>query len=166
MSRDKAESLIRLCRENNITMVTAESCTGGLIGGALTDISGSSDVFWGGFITYANQAKMSALGVSGETLEQNGAVSEPVVSQMLSGALEKSGASLAMAVSGVAGPGGGTPDKPVGTVWIGVSLKGAAPVKEKFLFSGNREEIRNKTVINALEMAEKVILNRSLLDSE
>ena len=166
MSRDKAEALIRLCREKDITMVTAESCTGGLIGGVLTGISGSSDVFWGGFITYANQAKILSLGVSEDNLEQYGAVSEQVVSQMLSGALEKSGASLAMAVSGVAGPGGGTPDKPVGTVWIGVSLKGSDMIAQKFLFSGNREEIRNKTVINALEMAEKVILNRSLLDSE
>ncbi len=142
-------------------MVTAESCTGGLIGGAMTDLPGSSDVFWGGFITYANEAKVTALGVCEATLEKAGAVSEEVILQMLQGALEKSGAALAVAVSGIAGPGGGTEDKPVGTVWIGASLSGGETSVRKFLFQGNRSEIRRDTVINALDMAEKLILNLS-----
>ena len=166
MNQDDLQRLIGLCRERGIRIVTAESCTGGLIGGALTEIAGSSDVFWGGFITYANGAKETALGVTRESLDCYGAVSEEVVEQMLRGASEKSGAELAIAVSGVAGPGGGSPLKPVGTVWIGTSLKDSGLCIREFRFSGSRQDVRTETVRKALEMAEKLILNHSCLDSE
>ncbi|OQY32814.1 MAG: hypothetical protein B6241_09865 [Spirochaetaceae bacterium 4572_59] len=166
MSLDNVQSLIDLCRGKKIRIVTAESCTGGLIGGALTDLSGSSDIFWGGFLTYANEAKSAILGVSEDTLETKGAVSEEVVRQMLDAALVKSGTELSIAVSGVAGPGGGTPEKPVGTVWIGVALKGYAYDIRKYLFDGNRQFVREKTVLTAVKMAENIILNDSCLDSK
>ena len=166
MSLDKVRDLIELCRSRGIRLVTAESCTGGLIGGALTDIPGSSDVFWGGFLTYANAAKRRILGVSQGALDEFGAVSEEVVEEMLQGALDKSGTELAIAVSGVAGPGGGTVEKPVGTVWIGVMLKSGEKSFERCQFNGDRQKIRFDTVAKALEKAEKIILNDSCLDSE
>ncbi len=166
MSSDRALSLLDTCRKKGLRIVTAESCTGGLIGGALTEVPGSSDVFWGGFLTYANEAKVDILGVDREILQDKGAVSEEVVTQMLRGALEKSGADLALAVSGVAGPGGGTRDKPVGTVWIGAATAGGRLCTRKYLFKGNRQKIRLETVTKSLEMAEKIILNDSCLDSE
>lgn len=166
MNLDRVQSLIDICRRKKIRIVTAESCTGGLIGGALTDLPGSSDVFWGGFLTYANGAKSEVLGVLEDTLEKKGAVSEEVVRQMLDGALDKSGTELSIAVSGVAGPGGGTQEKPVGTVWIGVALKNCTYDIRKYLFDGNRQIVRKKTVQTALDMAEKIILNDSCLDSK
>ena len=166
MTSDKAPELIVLCRERKLRIVTAESCTGGLIGGALTEIPGSSDVFWGGFLVYDNDAKVRMLQVPPEMLDREGAVSEPVVRRMLQGAMRQSGADLALAVSGVAGPGGGTPEKPVGTVWIGVAMADGRECLRKYHFGGNRREVRLETVKNALFMAEKIILNESCLDSE
>jgi nicotinamide-nucleotide amidase len=147
-------------------MVTAESCTGGLICAALTEISGSSDVVWGGFVTYANEAKTAVLDVSESLLREKGAVSRDVVEAMARGALVKSGASLSVAVSGIAGPGGGSPDKPVGTVWIAASLKEGDVYSEQFLFTGDRTQVRRDTVHNALRICEKIILNESSLDSK
>ena len=166
MSCERVLSLLDLCREKGLRMVTAESCTGGLIGGALTEVPGSSDVFWGGFMTYANEAKVNILGVDENVLKDKGAVSSEVVTQMLRGALEKSGTDLALAVSGVAGPGGGTEEKPVGTVWIGAATAEGRLCTRRYLFKGNRREVRQKTVVKSLEMAEKIILNDSCLDSE
>ena len=113
-----AERVLQLLRERGQTLATAESCTGGLIASMLTRIPGSSDGFHAGFVTYANDIKHSVLGVSEQVLDQEGAVSEPVVVQMARGAMERSGADYAVAVSGIAGPDGGTEDKPVGTVWL------------------------------------------------
>jgi nicotinamide-nucleotide amidase len=113
-----AERVLQLLRERGQTLATAESCTGGLIASMLTRIPGSSEAFHAGFVTYANHIKASVLGVSRGDLERHGAVSEPVVRQMATGAMNRSGADYAVAVSGIAGPDGGTPEKPVGTVWL------------------------------------------------
>ena len=113
-----AEVVLKLLTERGQTLTTAESCTGGLIASMLTRIAGSSSAFHAGFVTYANDIKASVLGVREETLAEHGAVSEPVVQQMALGAMERAGADYAIAVSGVAGPDGGSPDKPVGTVWL------------------------------------------------
>jgi nicotinamide-nucleotide amidase len=113
-----AERVLALLREHGATLTTAESCTGGLIASMLTRIPGSSDGFHAGFVTYANEIKASVLGVSPDSLEAHGAVSEPVVREMALGALERSGADYAISVSGIAGPDGGSEDKPVGTVWL------------------------------------------------
>lgn len=152
-------SLLDLCRRNKLTLVTAESCTGGLIAGALTDIAGSSDVVWGGFVSYADEAKTSLLDVPASLIEENGAVSEEVVHAMVAGALKNSTADLAVAVSGVAGPGGGSPEKPVGTVWIAAGLKNKSVTAELCHFSGNRSQVRKETVSRALQLCEKAILS-------
>ena len=128
---------------------TAESCTGGLIGAALTSISGSSEWYAGGVISYANSVKVGLLGVSEEDLAAQGAVSEPVVRSMAQGACRATGTDMACAVSGVAGPGGGTPEKPVGTVWIGWSKHGETRAK-KFHFNGDRDSVRVQTVAEAI----------------
>ncbi len=142
------------CRSAGLRVTTAESCTGGLIIGALTEIGGSSDVVGRGFITYSNGAKMTMLGVSSATLESDGAVSQATVRQMTAGALNAAGddADIAVAVSGVAGPGGGSKDKPVGTVWIAVERRGEPALTECKLFPGDRRAVRQKTVIRALEL--------------
>lgn len=131
-------------------LATAESCTGGGIAAALTDIAGSSQWFERGFVTYSNQAKQDMLGVAGETLEAHGAVSEAVVTQMVTGALAHSGAQVAVAVSGIAGPTGGTADKPVGLVWLAWQMAGAVPVVRSERFSGDRAAVRAQTVEYAL----------------
>ncbi|MDA3956300.1 CinA family protein [Oceanispirochaeta sp.] len=167
MSSDlPGSTLLDLCRKQKITLVTAESCTGGLICASLTDIPGSSDIVWGGFVTYANAAKIRALSVSESLIAKKGAVSREVAEAMVTGALAMSDAGLAVAVSGIAGPGGGSPDKPVGTVWIAVSLKNGKMYSELFQFSGSRSQIRWSTVENALRICKKIILNDSSLDSE
>ena len=113
-----AAEVLEAARAGNDLIATAESCTGGLIAAMMTAEPGSSAIFEAGFVTYANSIKHSVLGVDNATLDTEGAVSEPVVRQMLSGALERSGADIGVAVSGIAGPDGGTEDKPVGTVWL------------------------------------------------
>ena len=131
---------------------TAESCTGGGIAAALTDLAGSSAWFDAGFITYSNAAKQRMLGVSPEHFRESGpgAVSEAVVLEMSLGAVARSGADVSMAVSGVAGPGGGSLEKPVGTVWIAWCVKGRSDA-EFFLFGGNRAQIRQATIASALQ---------------
>ncbi|MBF9015768.1 MULTISPECIES: CinA family protein [unclassified Oceanispirochaeta] len=151
--------LLDLCRRNKLTLVTAESCTGGLIAAALTDIAGSSDVVWGGFVSYADEAKTRLLDVPASLIEENGAVSEEVVHAMVVGALKNSTADLAVAVSGIAGPGGGSPEKPVGTVWIAAGLKNKSINAELCHFSGSRSQIRKETVNRALQLCEKAILS-------
>lgn len=146
-----AEALGTRLREARLTLVTAESCTGGWIAKVVTDIAGSSDWFDCGLATYSYEAKQALLGVRPETLEANGAVSRETVLEMVSGALVHSGAGVAVAVTGIAGPGGGTPDKPVGTVWIGWKRRGGYPAAEMFAFGGDREAVRRQTVAAALE---------------
>lgn len=131
-------------------VTTAESCTGGGVASAITRVAGSSEWFEYGFVTYANRAKESLLGVSSATLLQHGAVSEPVVQQMAEGARDVAHADLAVAVSGVAGPGGGSPDKPVGTVWFAWAGAGET-VTAMHIFDGDRERIRQQAVVIALQ---------------
>lgn len=130
-------------------LATAESCTGGWIAKALTDLPGSSAWFAGGVVSYSNQAKADLLGVRPATLEEDGAVSESVVCEMAAGARQKLGAQIGVAVSGIAGPDGGTDSKPVGTVWIAWAA-GDDIVARHFCFAGNREAVREQTVVAAL----------------
>ena len=133
-------------------LATAESCTGGWIAEAITAIPGSSAWFDRGFVTYTYISKREMLGVRGETLEQHGAVSEAVVREMVEGALKASHAQVAVSVSGVAGPSGGSPDKPVGTVCFGWALEGSAPRVETRFFPGDREAVRRQSVVHGLEV--------------
>ncbi|MCK5324769.1 MAG: nicotinamide-nucleotide amidohydrolase family protein [Woeseiaceae bacterium] len=135
------------------TVSTAESCTGGWIAKALTDVAGSSACFGYGIVSYSNGAKESMLGVQNRALADNGAVSEPIVREMAEGALKLSGADISVAVSGVAGPDGGTDEKPVGTVWFAWSLRepgGITTDTDLQRFEGNRESVRMQTVMHGL----------------
>lgn len=129
---------------------TAESCTGGWIAKTLTDLAGSSAWFDCGMVAYSYEAKQAMLGVRPQTLEKEGAVSRETVIEMVSGALVHSAASVAVAVTGIAGPGGGTAEKPVGMVWIGWKRRGGYPKAEVFHFDGNREAVRRQTIAAAL----------------
>ena len=146
-----AESVGQALKQKGLLLVTAESCTGGWIGEAVTAVPGSSDWFERGFITYSNAAKQEMLGVLGATLEQHGAVSEPTVLEMAAGALNNSRARVAVSVSGVAGPAGGTAAKPVGMVCIGWCVRGSAPFAVTKHFTGDRESVRRQSVVVALE---------------
>jgi nicotinamide-nucleotide amidase len=139
------------------TMVTAESCTGGWIAKTLTDIAGSSAWFECGVVAYSYEAKEALLGVQPQTLERTGAVSQETVVEMVSGALARFGASVAVAVTGIAGPSGGTPGKPVGTVWIGWKRRGGYARAELFHFGGDREAVRRQTVGAALEGVRRIL---------
>ena len=130
-------------------LATAESCTGGLIAGACTDLAGSSDWFERGFVSYSNAAKTELLGVPAELIAQHGAVSEPVARAMAHGAVAHARAQVALAVTGVAGPGGGSADKPVGTVWFGWQLPGRTETECRH-FDGDRAAVRAQTVAHAL----------------
>jgi PncC family amidohydrolase len=143
--------LIELLKTKKLTISTAESCTGGLISRLITDVPGSSEVFIGGVVSYSNEMKMKWLGVKSETLIRYGTVSEQTVMEMLKGIIRETGSDLAVAVSGIAGPTGGTPDKPVGTVFIGAAFHKQKVVK-KFLFKGNREEVRKQSAMQVPEM--------------
>lgn len=134
-----------------LVMAAAESCTGGWIGQAVTMVPGSSKWFDRGFVTYTNEAKQEMLGVSADTLKKSGAVSEQTVREMAAGALKASRAHVAVAVSGVAGPEGGTPKKPVGTVCIAWCRQGGEPVAHTYRFHGDRDSVRRQSVIQALE---------------
>ena len=138
-------------KSHGLMLTTAESCTGGMIAGAVTDIAGSSEWFERGFITYSNESKHEMLGVTWDTLTYYGAVSEATVREMVAGALHHSHAQVALAVSGIAGPTGGTPDKPVGTVWFAWEIKGRQSSVRLHALSGSRAEIRMKSVCIALQ---------------
>ena len=138
-------------------VVTAESCTGGWIAKALTDLAGSSAWFECGVVAYSYEAKEALLGVHPKTLEHTGAVSQETAIEMVSGALARYGASVAVAVTGVAGPSGGTPDKPVGTVWIGWKRRGGYARAELFHFGGDREAVRRQTVGAALDGVRRIL---------
>jgi nicotinamide-nucleotide amidase len=145
-----AEALGEAMKRARHTLVTAESCTGGWIAKAVTDVPGCSEWFDCGLAAYSYEAKQALLSVRPETLTELGAVSRETVLEMVSGALIHSGASLAVAVTGIAGPSGGTPDKPVGTVWIGWKRRGGYPEAQVFHFDGDRESVRRQTVATAL----------------
>lgn len=143
-------------RARGAMIATAESCTGGLIAAALTEIAGSSDVVERGFVTYSNAAKTELLGVPAELIDAEGAVSEAVARAMAAGALARSRAAASVAVTGVAGPGGGSADKPVGTVWFGCA-HGSAVVSERVVFAGDRSAVRRATVLHGLAMLRKAM---------
>lgn len=143
--------LAALLRDEGAFVVTAESCTGGGIASALTDVAGSSAWFDRGFVTYSNQAKQQMLGVSTQTIAEHGAVSEAVVKAMAVGALHASGADLAVAVSGVAGPGGGSTVKPVGTVWLAWAWRDQPPLARHQQYFGDRLQIRAQAVDDAIK---------------
>jgi PncC family amidohydrolase len=143
-----------------LTMVTAESCTGGLGGGRITELPGASTVYWGGFIVYSNAAKVS-LGVEEETLRHHGAVSKVTVLELTERALETSSADVCFSISGIAGPSGGTAEKPVGTVWISVGTRPGRDKAWRFLFRGNRELIREKSIVAAMLLTEREIQRHS-----
>lgn len=148
-----ATEVLEKCRAKKWQLATAESCTGGLIGGALTDIAGSSDVFDRGFITYSNKAKARVIGVSTETLRSFGAVSEETAREMALGALKTAGANITVAVTGIAGPGGGGPGKPVGLVHFAVATEEGIAEHRKMEYGDiGRSEVRIATVKTALEM--------------
>lgn len=150
---EAAETVLAEARARGIMIATAESCTGGLIAGALTEIAGSSDVVDRGFVTYSNEAKHQMLDVTAESLSRFGAVSEPVAKEMAYGAIAASRADVSVAVTGIAGPGGGTSDKPVGLVWFGVCRIGEAPRAEHHIFGGtDRTGVRYQTVAKALAL--------------
>jgi nicotinamide-nucleotide amidase len=146
-----AAALLDTCRAKGVMIATAESCTGGLIAGLLTAIAGSSDVVDRGFVTYSNAAKSEMLGVPAALIASHGAVSAPVAEAMARGALQRSAATIAVAVTGIAGPGGGSADKPVGLVWFGLA-QGDAVVSEPVVFPGDRTAVRIATVEHALAM--------------
>jgi len=146
----QAERLGASLRDTKQMLVTAESCTGGWIAKTVTDVAGSSDWFDCGLAAYSYEAKQALLSVNPHTLETHGAVSRETVIEMVSGALVHSGASVAVAVTGIAGPGGGTADKPVGTVWVAWKRRGGYPRAQVFVFDGDREAVRRQTVAAAL----------------
>lgn len=149
-AHELVERLFTLLDKNGWMVASAESCTGGLIAKLITDVSGSSKYFGAGIVTYSNEAKMSILGVKKETLDEHGAVSSNTVEEMVKGVARVAGADCAMAVSGVAGPSGGTPVNPVGSVWFAIlTPKGVQTFKERF--PGDRDEVRGATALRALK---------------
>ena len=156
--REQAQALAERLRAAHDALVTAESCTGGWIAKTLTDIPGSSGWFDCGMVAYSYEAKQALLGVRPQTLEAHGAVSRETVIEMVSGALVHSGAHLAVAVTGIAGPGGGTADKSVGTVWIAWKRRGGYPQAQVFRFDGDREAVRRRTTAAALEGLRRQLL--------
>jgi len=151
--RALSRSLLDLCRMRKLTIATAESCTGGLVAGALTDIPGSSDVIDRGFITYSNDAKRVMLGVNATTLATFGAVSKETATQMAVGALERAGVDLAVATTGIAGPGGATPGKPVGLVHFAVAARDGRIVHREQRYGAiGRTAVRERSVVEALRM--------------
>lgn len=148
----EAEALLAACRAKGIMLATAESCTGGLIAAALTAIAGSSDVVDRGFVTYSNEAKNEVIGVPMPLIATHGAVSQQVAAAMADGALARSQAAIVVSVTGVAGPGGGAAEKPVGLVWFGLARTGSPAITDSQIFPGDRTEIRAATVAHALKM--------------
>ncbi len=147
-----AETLLAVCRAKGIRLATAESCTGGLIAAALTANAGASDVVDRGFVTYSNEAKTELIGVPMDLIQTHGAVSEPVARAMAEGALARSRATIGVAVTGLAGPGGGGVDKPVGTVCFGLARTGRVTISERHILPGDRAGIRSAAAAHALAM--------------
>ncbi|HEU5173370.1 MAG TPA: competence/damage-inducible protein A [Gemmatimonadaceae bacterium] len=148
---DLAALVVDQLRARRLTLAVAESCTGGLLGARVTSVPGSSDVFLGGVIAYANSVKTALVGVGDDVLAAEGAVSEPVARRLATGARERTGAAVGVGITGVAGPGGGTPEKPVGMVWVAVDVSGTVDAVRLMLW-GNREEIRFRATQSALDM--------------
>ncbi len=159
---ETAARLIDSCRRLGTSLAAAESCTGGLVGAVLTAIPGASQVYAGGVVSYSNAVKTRALGVPEALIEEQGAVSAPVAEAMALGALRLTGAQLAVAVTGVAGPGGGSPEKPVGLVFIAVALLGHVFGAERFNFEGDRAAVRAQAVEAAIDLLNVVQKTREV----
>ena len=151
------EKVVKLLIERKMSITTAESCTGGLLAGTILNVSGASAIYNEGHITYSNDAKERILGVNHETLVAYGAVSKQTAAEMAKGAAQVAGADVSISTTGIAGPGGGTPEKPVGLIYIGCYIRGETFVKELRL-GGSREENRNQTVKEALQMLYEVLI--------
>jgi len=151
MVTDQVALLAQALQQRGWLLATAESCTGGLIAAACTERAGSSHWFERGFVTYSNASKTELLGVDAALIQAHGAVSQPVACAMAQGALERSMAEVSVAVTGIAGPGGAVPGKPVGTVWIGWARRGQLPAAERRPFSGDRASVRQAAVVAALD---------------
>jgi nicotinamide-nucleotide amidase len=147
-----ARDVLERCRQRRLALATAESCTGGLIAACMTAIPGSSAVFTTGFVTYSNEAKVAQLGVDAALLVAEGAVAEPVARAMAEGALARSGANVAVGVTGIAGPGGGSRDRPVGLVHMAAARSGRPTIHQRVVFSGDRQTVRMLTVEAALAL--------------
>ncbi len=148
-----AAKVLRAFQDRGLKIATAESCTGGMVSAAITDLAGASNVLERGFVTYSNEAKNEMLGVSPETLDRYGAVSAETAREMAAGALAHSHADVAVSITGVAGPGGGTAEKPVGLVWFGIAVKNDEPHAQKHIFSaGDRAIVRRDSVMTALRL--------------
>ena len=147
-----AEEVLAACRARHWHLAMAEACTGGLVAAALTAIAGSSDVVERSFVAYSNEAKMELLGVSADTIAAHGAVSAQTAAAMARGAVAHARVDLAVSITGVAGPGGGTPQKPVGLVYLGVARKDGTARIERRIFAGDRTEIRNTALLLVLEL--------------
>jgi nicotinamide-nucleotide amidase len=152
----QAATLLAELRARRFQIATAESCTGGLIAAALTHVPGSSDVVDRGFVTYSNAAKTEMLGVPAGLIDAHGAVSQPVAAAMAEGAVTRSSATIAVSVTGIAGPGGGSADKPVGLVWFGCARRGQPAITERVVFPGDRSAVRAATVAHALALVRRV----------
>jgi len=155
--RAAATAVLEACRARKLKVATAESCTGGLVAGALTEIAGSSDVVDRGFVTYSNEAKQQMLGVPAETIKNFGAVSRQTAEAMARGALGKANADLVVAITGIAGPGGGGKDKPVGLVHFAAASRGGALTHKEMRYGNiGRGEVRGKSVLEALHMLKQM----------
>jgi PncC family amidohydrolase len=151
------ETLVALLREKSLMLAAAESCTAGLVSDRIARVPGASKVFWGSFVCYTARAKNAMLGINGEIFDKYGLVSAETASAMAAGALEKSGADLALSVTGLAGPEGDGSGVPVGTVWIGTALKNGPKTAEIFHFGGSRNELRNKAALEAVNQILKQV---------
>ena len=151
-----AAVLLDELRRKGLKLAVAESCTGGLVGAKLTAVAGSSDVFAGGIVCYSNESKIRDLGVPAETLEQHGAVSHEVVRALVEGVCQRFGTEVGLAITGIAGPGGGTEEKPRGTVWVAAKL-GEAVESHRRWFPGGREQVRHRSAQAGLDLVRQVL---------
>jgi len=149
---DKAKTLLDICNEKKLTLATVESCTGGLLAGCLTAVPGSSSVVERGFVTYSNEAKIEEVGVDPALIREHGAVSREVASAMAAGALRHAPVDLTAGITGVAGPGGGTAEKPVGLVYISAAVRNEAPAVTENNFKGDRDAVREASLRVALDL--------------
>ena len=152
----QSEELLKICKLNKISVTTAESCTGGMIASSIVSINGSSSIFKSGIVTYSNESKAKFLKIPLKLINENGAVSETIAFQMAKNVLSIMNSSLSIAVTGIAGPSGGSNDKPVGLVWIAIGTK-VNVITKKYLFKGNRLKIRQQTTLEALKLANGII---------
>ena len=152
----QSQDLLKICKLKKIYLTTAESCTGGMIASSIVSINGSSSIFKSGIVTYSNESKAEFLKIPLELININGAVSEVVAFQMAENVLSIMNSSLSIAVTGIAGPSGGSKDKPLGLVWIGIGTKKNILTK-KYLFQGNRLKVRQQTTLEALKLAYDVV---------